>query len=67
MNEDDILDRLHKLADGLIERLVDAERIRARFTKAHDANVWPDVRSRECADIPELPHFRPADDNRRRH
>ena len=45
MNEDDMLDRLHTLADRLTERLVDAERIRARFTKAHDANAWPDVRS----------------------
>ena len=69
MNEDDTLDRLHQLADRLTERLVDAERIRARFTKAHDANAWPDVRStsRGCADIPELPHFRQSDDDRPTH
>ena len=69
MNEDDTLDRLHQLADRLTERLVDAECIRARFTKAHDANVWPDVgpASHGCTDIPELPHFRQSDDDRRTH
>ena len=69
MNEEDILDRLRKLADRLSERLVDAERIRARLTKAHDANAWPDVRSasKGCADIPDPHRVRPADDNRRRH
>jgi hypothetical protein len=66
MNEHDTLERLHELADRLTERLVDAERIRARFNKARDANAWPDVRpaSQGCTDIPELPHFRRADDNR---
>ena len=69
MNEEDILDRLHKLADRLTECLADAERIRARVTKAHDANAWPDVRlaSRGCADTPDPHRVRPADDNRRRH
>ena len=50
MNEHDTLDRLQKLTDRLSERLADAERIRARFIKAHAANAWPDMRSafRKC-------------------
>jgi hypothetical protein len=54
------LDRLHELADLLAEHLEDAESIRARFKKARDANVWPDLHPipvRPVADLPPLPYF----------
>jgi hypothetical protein len=68
MNEDNTLDRLHELSDRLAERLTEAEHVRARFTKAHDANVWPDLRP-ACrdTDVPKLRYFRPADRYRRTH
>ena len=37
--------RLDTLAAGLKYRLVEAEDIRGRFTKAFDANLWPTRRS----------------------
>ena len=37
--------RLDTLAAGLNHRLVEAEDIRIRFTKALDANLWPTRRS----------------------
>ena len=43
---DDTVARLRALATQLQERLADAERIRARFTRARAANVWPDLSSR---------------------
>jgi len=69
MNEHDTLDRLQKLTDRLSERLADAERIRARFIKAHAANAWPDLRSafRKCGEIPELPHLQAVGNDSRRH
>jgi hypothetical protein len=36
--------RLNDLAAQLQERMGEAEEIRIRFTKARDANVWPDMR-----------------------
>ena len=39
------VERLHALADRLSQCLREAEAIRARCTKAHDANAWPDLRS----------------------
>lgn len=36
--------RLNQLTARLQERLVEAEDIRIRFTKALDANAWPNVR-----------------------
>jgi hypothetical protein len=43
--EDVTADRLHALSARLKECLVDAENVRARFTKAHDTNAWPDLAS----------------------
>ena len=60
------LDRPNELADLLAERMEDAEIIRARFEKAHDASLWPDLHptsAQPVADIPELPYFRPSDDD----
>jgi hypothetical protein len=45
MNEQNTLDRLHTLTNQLQERLSEAEDIRVRYVKAHDANNWPDLRS----------------------
>jgi hypothetical protein len=42
---DRTLIRLDILAAGLTHRLVEAEDIRNRFTKAFDANLWPTRRS----------------------
>jgi hypothetical protein len=42
---DPTLIRLDFLAAGLKHRLVEAEDIRNRFTKAFDANLWPTRRS----------------------
>jgi hypothetical protein len=44
MNADTLL-RLHEVTITLEDRLKEAEDVRARFTKALDANVWPDVGS----------------------
>lgn len=37
----DTLDRLHEMTVTLKDRLIEAEDIRVRFTKARDANRWP--------------------------
>ena len=42
---DHTADRLNTLNTRLRECLLDAENVRARFTKAHDANVWPNLAS----------------------
>ena len=68
MNDDKTLERLHELSDRLAENLTEAERVRERFTRAHDANIWPDLGPAfRAAGIPELPYFRPADEDRRTH
>lgn len=68
MNDDRTLDRLRDIANRLTERLVDAEIIRARLTKARlEANTWPDLRSGRMGDIPDLPHLQPPDGERHRH
>jgi hypothetical protein len=43
---DDTVARLSALATQLQECLADAQDIRARFTKARAANMWPDLPSR---------------------
>ena len=45
MSEDNTLDRLYNLKNQLQERLAEAEEVRARYIKAHDANNWPDLPS----------------------
>ena len=42
---DQTVARLRKITAGLTERMSEAENIRARLTKARDANVWPDLQS----------------------
>jgi hypothetical protein len=42
---DQTVARLRELTAGLTERLLEAGDIRARITKARDANVWPDLQS----------------------
>jgi hypothetical protein len=42
---DQTANRLNALNAGLRARLVEAEEIRTRFTKARDANIWPDLGS----------------------
>jgi hypothetical protein len=42
---DQTVERLRELTARLTERLWEAEDIRARITKARDANVWPDLQS----------------------
>jgi hypothetical protein len=65
MNQQDALACLHELLNRLAERLAEAERIRARFTSAHNANVWPELRSASRgAHIPKLPYFRPTNEDR---
>lgn len=39
------VDRLYELTARLKACLVEAEDIRARLTKARDANKWPDLRA----------------------
>jgi hypothetical protein len=48
--------RLNALNIRLSERLVEAANIRARFTKALDANVWPDLGSLSRF-LPQRPHL----------
>jgi hypothetical protein len=40
---DRTVDRIYELTDRLEERLNDAEYLRERLTKAHNANRWPDL------------------------
>jgi hypothetical protein len=42
---DNTLERLHDLNYELQERLAEAEDVRVRYVKAHQANTWPDLRS----------------------
>ena len=42
---DQTAERLEELTDRLTERLWEAEGVRARLTKARNANVWPDLQS----------------------
>jgi predicted trehalose synthase len=42
---DQTSEQLLELTDRLTERLWEAEDIRARLTRARDANVWPDLQS----------------------
>jgi hypothetical protein len=42
---DNMTGRLYALNVSLSERLAEAADIRGRFTKALDANVWPDLGS----------------------
>jgi len=42
-SSDDTVGRIYELTDRLQERLKEAERIRARYTRAHDANIWPNL------------------------
>jgi len=44
MTNDDTVARLHSLTDELTKRLTEAQDVRTRFTKAHDADSWPDMR-----------------------
>ena len=43
--DDDIANRLRDLDYELIERLAEAEAVRARYVSARRANNWPDLRS----------------------
>lgn len=43
--KDDTLRRLNSLTDVLKAHLEEAEDVRARFTKAHEADAWPDLRA----------------------
>ena len=54
---DQTVARLRELTSRLTERMWEAEDIRARLTKARDANVWPDLQSmsRLFNDIQERP------------
>lgn len=40
----DTLHRLHEVTAKLDDRLTEAEIVRARFTKAQQADAWPDMR-----------------------
>jgi hypothetical protein len=53
----DTLDRLHGMTVKLKDRLIEAEDIRVRFTKARDANRWPHLisMSRLFTDIQNPP------------
>ena len=42
---DQTVETLRELTARLAERMWEAEDIRARLTKARDANVWPDLQS----------------------
>ena len=62
--------RRHDLADTKQERLTESEDIRAKLAYARqEANRWPEVRhtSGPVAEIPELPFFRPSDDDGQAH
>jgi hypothetical protein len=65
MSHDETLDRLHELTKRLTARLVDAETIRTRLTKARQQARWPNVQrvSGRFAQIPNLPYFDPSDDD----
>ena len=69
MSHDETVDRLHELANRLTARLVDAESIRARLTKARHEAKWPDLRptSPRISDIPNLPYFDPSNDDKPSH
>jgi hypothetical protein len=69
MSHDETLDRLHELTNRLTARLVDAESVRARLTKARQQAKWPDVQpaSGRFADIPNLRYLDPSDDDNPRH
>ena len=69
MSHDEKLNRLHELTNRLTARLVDAETVRARLTKARQQARWPDVQraSGRFADIPNLPYFDPSDDDNPKH
>ncbi len=41
---DDTIARLHSMTAQLNERLTEAQDVRTRLTRAHDSNVWPDLR-----------------------
>ena len=55
---DHTLARLRTLAAQLNERLGEAEDLRTRFTKAREANLWPDMRlaSQLLADVNRRAH-----------
>ena len=42
---DDTIHRLYEVTAKLEDRLMEAEDVRVRFTKALSANVWPDLGS----------------------
>lgn len=69
MIHDETLRRLHELTNRLTARLVDAETIRARLTKARQQARWPDVqpKSGRCTDVPNLPYFDASDDDNPKH
>jgi len=69
MSHDETLNRLHELTNRLTARLVDAESVRARLTKARQQAKWPDVQpaSRRIGDVPNLPYFDASDDDNPRH
>ena len=43
--DDNTADRLRDLDYELLERLAEAEAVRARYVSAQRANHWPDLRS----------------------
>ena len=43
--DDNTADRLRDLEHELMERLAEAEAVRARYVSAQRANNWPDLRS----------------------
>jgi hypothetical protein len=66
MTQDEMLCRIHDLADTLQERLTEAEDIRARLTNARrEANSWPDLHPapQPIRTLPDLPYFRAPDDD----
>ena len=70
MSHDETLNRLHELTNRLTARLVDAETVRARLTKARQQAKWPEVQpaaSRRFADVPNLPCFDASDDDNPKH
>ena len=69
MSHDETLNRLHELTNRLTARLVDAETVRARLTKARQQAKWPDVQpaSGQFADVPNLPCFDASDDDNPKH
>ena len=69
MKVDETLSRWQDLTSKLQEGLTESADIRARLANARQANRWPDVRqtSRRVDDVPELPYFRPSDDDRHTH